>query len=146
MVPHYPPASRPAITPVFCLSHLISFCHLCNKLFLPHHSRPCSCTFIGRLPFTHHVSLPSFHPSLCRSLNPLSFALRGPHPARFSSRSPRAVSAAVPFPPASLRFPFILPDSFPLCEWFHPSQPPSHSYKEHHHPSLPQAFQSPSCT
>lgn len=125
MVPHYPPASHSAITRVFCLSHLISFCHLCNKLFLSHHFLPCSCTFIGLLHFSHHVSLPSFHPSSCHSLNPFSFALLGPHPHRFSSSSPRAVSAAVPFPPTPFRFPSFFLIHFLFASGF--IHPP-HSY------------------
>lgn len=106
---------------------------------------PCSSTFIGPLPFSHHVSLPCFHPSLCRSLNPLSFALFGPHPSHFSSCSLRAVFAAVPFPPTGLRFPsFFLIHFLPASGFIHP--PLFYLYKEHHHPSLLQVFQSPSCT
>lgn len=145
MVSLYPPASCSAITPVFCLSHLISFCHFCNKLFLSHHSAPHSCAFIGALHSTCHVSPCRFHPSLCRSLNPLSFALLGLHPSRFSSCSPEAVSMCCPISTYCSPFPLILPDSFPLCYGFHPS-PPYYLGKVHDHPSLPQAFPSPSYT
>lgn len=108
MVPLYPPASRSAITPVFCLSHLISFCHLCAGLFFPSSSYfflPRSRLFIGALHSARHVSLLCFYPSSCRSLNPLSFALLGPHPSRFSSCSSRAVSACCPISTHSSPFP-----------------------------------------
>lgn len=108
MVPLYPPASRSAITPVFCLSHLISFCHLCAGLFFPsspYFFAPRSCLFIGALHSTRHVSLLHFYPSSCRSLNPLSFALLCPHPSRFSSCSPEATFACSPISTYSPRFP-----------------------------------------
>lgn len=108
MVPLYPPASRSAITPVFCLSHLISFCHLCAGLFFPsspYFFAPRSCLFIGALHSTRHVSLLHFYPSSCRSLNPLSFALLCPHPSRFSSCSPEATFACCPISTYSPRFP-----------------------------------------
>lgn len=126
MVPLYPPASRSAITPVFCLSHLISFCHLCAGLFFPsspYFFAPRSCLFIGALHSTRHVSLLHFYPSSCRSLNPLSFALLCPHPSRFSSCSPEATFACSPFPP-TLPVSLILPDSFPICYPFHSSLSP----------------------
>lgn len=146
MVPLYPPASRSAITPVFCLSHLISFCHLCTRLFFSIiFSPPRSGAFIGALHSTRHVSLLRFHPSLCRSLNPLSFALLGPHPSRFSSCSPEAVSACCPISTYSSPFPlFFLIHFLSAISSIHP--PPSYLCKVHHHPSLPQAFLSPSYT
>lgn len=83
MVPLSPPTSRSAITPVFCLSHLISFCHLCAGALFPitppvPFSLPLFPAFYGALHSTCHVSLLRFYPSSCRSLNPLSFALPGP--------------------------------------------------------------------
>lgn len=63
--------------------------------------------FIGALHSSRHVPTPCFHPSLCRSLNPLSFALLGPHPSRFSSRSPRAVSPRCPISTYSSPFPLF---------------------------------------
>lgn len=84
-------------------------------LSLPSFSPPCSHTFIGLLPLTHHVSLPRFHPSLCRSLNPLSFALLGPHPSHFSSCLSQSRFRSCPISTYRSPFSFILPDSFPPC-------------------------------
>lgn len=123
MVARSPPASCSAITRVFCLSHLISFCHLCNKLSLCHHFPP---PLVLALSLVFPLSAimfhsPVFHPSLCRALNPRSFALLGPHPSHFSSCSPRAVSAAVPFPPTALRFPSLFLIHFlPASGFIHP--------------------------
>lgn len=145
MVPLYTPASCSPITPVFCLPHLISFCHLCTRLFFPSFFPPCSGAFIGALHSTRHVSLPHFHPSLCHSLNPLSFALLGPHPSRFSFCSPEAVSACCPISTYSSLFPlFFLIHFLSAISSIHP--PPFCLCKIHHHPSLPQAFLTSSYT
>lgn len=74
---------------------------------VPRFFPPGCCLFIGALHSTHHVSLPPFYPSSCRSLNPLSFAPLCPHPSRFSSSSLRVVFHAVPFPPTLFSSPFI---------------------------------------
>lgn len=120
-------ASRCAITSAFCPSHLISFCHLSGLLFslsLSHHfSHPSSPhpPIPANPPLAARRHAPSFfywcstfrpscsrrrrfHPSWCRSLNPPSFALLGPHPSRFSPTT-RFFRRAVPFPPAPRRFP-----------------------------------------
>lgn len=71
MAPLCAPASCSAITPVFCLSHLISFCHLRTGPGSFFHHPPISFShFIGAVHCTLHVSLPLFYPSSCRSLNP----------------------------------------------------------------------------
>ncbi|KAJ4931477.1 hypothetical protein JOQ06_025772, partial [Pogonophryne albipinna] len=62
-----------------------------------------------------------FYPSSCRSLNPLSFALLGPHPYRFSSCYPGDVSERCPISTYSSPFPSFFPDSFPLRYPFHSS-------------------------
>lgn len=111
MVPLCSPASRSAITPVFCLSHLISFCHPAPRSFFFHHPpyffpSLFFVLFIGALHSSRHVSLLCFYPSSCRSLNPLSFALLGPSSLPVSLPAllelfPRAA----PFPPTPLCFP-----------------------------------------
>lgn len=125
MVPLYLSASHSAITPVFCLSHLISFCHFfAVGSFFHHPPSPyfyprCSCAFIGALYSTRHVSLPHFYPSSRRSLNPLSFAPFCPSPLPvFSLLEPSL--RTVPFPLA-LSVSLILPDPFPLGYLFHSS-------------------------
>lgn len=58
------PSSPSAITPVCRLSHLISFCHLCARLFFPsspYFFPPCSGLFISALHSTCHVSLACFY-------------------------------------------------------------------------------------
>lgn len=140
MVPLHPPASCSAIIPVFCLSYLISFCHLWAGLFFPSSSYfflPRSRLFIGALHFSRHVSPLCFYPSSCRSLNPLSFALLGPHPSRFSSCSPRAVSMWCPISTYSSLFPsfFLIHFLSAICS-IHPWC----------HLSLPLDFLSPSYT
>lgn len=64
---------------------------------IPYFFPPGPCVFIGALRSTHHVSLPPFYPSSCRSLNPLSFAPLCPHPSCFSSSSLRVISTQFHF-------------------------------------------------
>lgn len=132
-------ASCCAITPAFRPSHLISFCHLpahAGLLFSPHRSffsplpphtfiptNPLHCTparsFLFFFYWQHSTFWPScshrrrFHPSWCRSLNPPSFALLGPHPSCFSPAA-RFFPAALSHFHLLLSVSLVLPDSFPL--------------------------------
>lgn len=124
MVPLYPSASRTAITPVFCLSHLISFCHLCARLFFP--SSP-SISFLPVLMLLLVLYIPPvmFHSSISIHLH---VALLIPSHLLSSALIPpvslpallELFPSAVPFPP-TLCVSLILPDSFPLCYPFHSS-------------------------
>ncbi|KAK1895951.1 Small ribosomal subunit biogenesis GTPase RsgA [Dissostichus eleginoides] len=67
-----------------------------------------------------HMNKSDYHPVLL-SLNPLSFALLGPHPYRFSSCYPGDVSERCPISTYSSPFPSFFPDSFPLRYPFHSS-------------------------
>ena len=138
MVPLYPPASRSAITPVFCLSHLISFCHLCAGLFFPSSLLFLSSPFLALLlvlciaPVMFHSSVSiHLHVALLIPSHLLSPALIPPVslPAL-----PEPFPRAAPFPPTPLRFPhsswFI---SSPLSVPFIPLPPICAA--NNHHPS-----------
>lgn len=137
MVPLHLPASRSTITPVFCLSHLISFCHLWARLFFPSspyffplfsHFYWCSAFHLSCFspPFHLHVTLLIPSHLLPSALIPPVFPFLA-----LSEPVPRAI----PFPPNRC-VSFIPPDSFPLCYPFHSSL--SHCLCHIHcHPSLP---------
>lgn len=99
MVPRSPPASHSAITPVFCLSHLISFCHLCNKLSLCHHFLPP----VLALSLVFYLSPIMFH-------SPVSIHLY------VALLIPSHLLSSALIPPISLP---ALPELFPQLSHFH---------------------------
>lgn len=146
MVPLNPPASRSAIIPVFCLSHLIPFCHLGTRLFFsiifPPHPVVMLLLrlYIQAIMFHSFVSIHLYVALLIPS-HLLSSALVPPVslPALLKQFPACCSISAYPSP-----FPPFFPIRFlSAISSIHP--PPSFSCKVYHH-SLPQAFPSPSYT